>query len=386
MDSVVRDEVSTALAHKDAEIKALRADLAEAREQVSVLQQQILASKQDESFLQVRDEDYFDSACHRLCQHVQQWVLRFSKFSDTRACRLSSELRDDQILKRLDNTILDGSDVDHYLSDRIRRRDVFMSVVMTMIWEFIFTRYLFGMDREQRSKLKSLEKTLVEVGESQNIALVQQALTISPGPSKAVARWRAVTLTLLSKRKVFVEQKTQDAAAIVHEIYRTMTVLLPPPDDLADQIQTSLRNVVTLAVDLSIEMRTQRAEYIMLPPLQPEYDENGNLTRKVYFNASLMNERSGENTSNEEYERRAAAVSLVLFPLVVKKGDDQGETEEEVVVCPAQVLVAKAGKDRKLVRVMSAAMSIDISTGNGSTSSFAQSDVDRSNVSMKEEA
>jgi len=295
-------------------------------------------------------------------------------------------LRDDQILKRLDNTILDGSDVDHYLSDRIRRRDVFMSVVMTMIWEFIFTRYLFGMDREQRSKLKSLEKTLVEVGESQNIALVQQALTISPGPSKAVARWRAVTLTLLSKRKVFVEQKTQDAAAIVHEIYRTMTVLLPPPDDLADQIQTSLRNVVTLAVDLSIEMRTQRAEYIMLPPLQPEYDENGNLTRKVYFNASLMNERSGENTSNEEYERRAAAVSLVLFPLVVKKGDDQGETEEEVVVCPAQVLVAKAGKDRKLVRVMSAAMSIDISTGNGSTSSFAQSDVDRSNVSMKEEA
>jgi len=43
---------------------------------------------------------------------------------------------------------------------------VFMSVVMTMIWEFVFTRYLFGMDREQRQKLKSIEKTLMEVGTS----------------------------------------------------------------------------------------------------------------------------------------------------------------------------------------------------------------------------
>jgi hypothetical protein len=34
-----------------------------------------------------------------------------------------------------------------------------------MIWEYVFTRYLFGMDREQRQKLKSLEKTLSEVGE-----------------------------------------------------------------------------------------------------------------------------------------------------------------------------------------------------------------------------
>lgn len=77
---------------------------------------------------------------------------------------MSSELRDEQLQKRLDNAILDGSDVDNYLSDRTKRRDVFTSVVMTMIWEFVFTRYLFGMDREQRSKLKGLEKTLVEVG------------------------------------------------------------------------------------------------------------------------------------------------------------------------------------------------------------------------------
>lgn len=164
METAVRQAVNSALAHKDVEIQALQTEMADAREQISLLQQQILASKQGDSFLQVRDEDHFDSACHRLCQHVQQWVLRFSKFSDTRACRMSSELRDEQLQKRLDNAILDGSDVDNYLSDRTKRRDVFTSVVMTMIWEFVFTRYLFGMDREQRSKLKGLEKTLVEVG------------------------------------------------------------------------------------------------------------------------------------------------------------------------------------------------------------------------------
>ena len=174
MEEVVRHEIALALDDRNAEIKRLNKELESAMEQIKTLQKQILASKQGDSFLVVRDEDYFDSACQQLCQHVQQWVLRFSKFSDTRACRLSSDVANDpkldppareKIETRLDNAILDGSDVDMLLADRVKRRDVFMSVVMTMIWEYVFTRYLFGMDREQRQKLKSLEKTLSEVGQ-----------------------------------------------------------------------------------------------------------------------------------------------------------------------------------------------------------------------------
>jgi hypothetical protein len=350
MADAIRDEVGTALDERNAEIDRLNGELAAAREQVKTLQKQILASKKpSESFLTVRDEDYFDSACQQLCQHVQQWVLRFSKFSDTRACRLSSEISADtrldtstrqKIDTRLDNSILDGSDVDALLADRVKRRDVFMSVVMTMIWEYVFTRYLFGMDREQRQKLKALEKTLSEVG-----------------PPRAVAQWRAITLTLLAKREPFMQQRAQDTEAVVHEIYSTLSTLLPPPSHLQRQIQESLRNVMRLAVELSIEMRTQRAEYIMLPPLQPEYDTNGDLIAKVTFNASLMNERSGETTSNDELEAKGAVVKIVLFPLVVKKGDDFGEGEDEIVVCPAQVLVA-GSKNKKVVRVMSGAMSV----------------------------
>ncbi|KAF2088539.1 hypothetical protein K490DRAFT_72939 [Saccharata proteae CBS 121410] len=343
MEETVRHEIALHLQDKDTEIHRLKAELANATEQVKALQAQILSTKQQgESFLTIRDEDYFDSACQQLCQHVQQWVLRFSKFSDTRACRLSSDIRDEKIEARLDNAVLDGSDVDMLLADRVRRRDVFMSVVMTMVWEYVFTRYLFGMDREQRQKLKALEKTLTEVG-----------------PQRAVAQWRAITLTLLSKREPFLAQRAQDTEAVVQEIHNTLATLLPPPPHLEAKIIDSLRGVMRLAVNLSIEMRTQRAEYIMLPPLQPEYDTNGDLLRKVHFNASLMNERSGETSSNEDLEAKSAVVKMVLFPLVVKKGDDLGEGEDEIVVCPAQVLVAKSRENRKVVRVLSGAMEID---------------------------
>ncbi|KAF2834796.1 hypothetical protein M501DRAFT_943280 [Patellaria atrata CBS 101060] len=354
MEGIVRDEIANALKDKNAELQRLQEELDHAMAQIKALQAQLLTQKQGESFLVIRDEDYFDSACQKLCQHMQQWVVRFSKFSDTRACRLSSELHDEKIETRLDNALLDGSDVDMLLADRTKRRDVFMSLVMSMVWEYVFTRYLFGMDREQRQRLKSLEKILNETG-----------------PQRAVAQWRAITLTLLSKRESFLQQRALDTEAVVEEIFRTLSTLLPPPPQFERQLRQSLTNVMRLAVELSIEMRTQRAEYIMLPPLQPEYDTNGDLARKVYFNAELMNERSGDTTSNEDLQDRMAVVKIVLFPLVVKKGDDFGEGEEEIVVCPAQVLVAKPQGNKKVVRVLSGAMEMD---PRRSTASVAMTD------------
>ncbi|KJZ77880.1 hypothetical protein HIM_02517 [Hirsutella minnesotensis 3608] len=322
----VHNAYSQSLQDKDAEIADLRAQLEAATQQIRDMQRKILESKADNpEFLTYRDEDYFDNRCQQLCSHVQQWVLRFSKFSDMRACRLTSEINDEKTIDRLDNAVLDGSDVDSYLNDRVKRRDIFMSMTMNMIWEFVFTRYLFGMDREQRQKLKSLEKLLTEVG-----------------PAQAVRQWRAVTLTLLSKRASFKEQRELDTEAVVQAIFQTLCKILPPPGNLEGQIQSQLRRVMREAVDLSIEMRTQRAEYMMLPPLQPEYDADGELAATVHFDASMMNERSGSPpASNEELEAQGAVVRIVLFPLVVKKGDELGVGEDKIVVCPAQVLVAR---------------------------------------------
>ncbi|XHG02867.1 hypothetical protein AWENTII_006191 [Aspergillus wentii] len=360
LQDTVRQQIDAALAQKNAELRRLREDLEAARDKVKELQHQIAASMQDDILI-FRDEDYFDAACQKLCGHVQQWVLRFSKHSDHRRCRKLGDLHDEKVADRFDNALLDGSDADTYLADRVRRRDVFMSVVMTMVWEFVFTRYLFGMDREQRQKLKSLEKHLGEVG-----------------PRSAVHRWRATTLTLLSKRPAFSRQRESDTEAVALEIFSTLSRLLPPPTQVEAQLLESLRKVLRVAVNLSVEMRAQVAEYIMLPPLQPEYDTNGDLSRQVYFNASLMNERSGETTSNDELETQQAVVRVVLFPLVVKKGNDTGAGDDEIVVCPAQVLVARP-KDKKVVHMLSGdRMSID--GGRSVHSNAPSSNMDLSNV------
>ncbi|OQD89296.1 hypothetical protein PENSOL_c064G01625 [Penicillium solitum] len=342
MEDRVRQEIESALAQKDIELRRLRTELEEARDKVKELQQQIAASVHDNALV-FRDEEYFEAACQKLCGHVQSWVVRFSKHSDKRRCRALSELQDEKIADRFDNALLDGSDPDAYLSDRVRRRDVFMSVVMTMVWEYIFTRYLFGMDREQRQKLKSLEKQLGEVG-----------------PTRAVHRWRATTLTLLSRRPAFAAQRESDTEAVTLEIFQTLSRVLPPPSHVESQLLDNLRKIMRVAVSLSLEMRTQLAEFIMLPPLQPEYDTNGDLARQVYFNAALMNERSGLTNDNGELEAQQSIVRIVLFPLVVKKGNDVGEGEDEEVVCPAQVLIARPNKDKKVSRMMSGdRMSID---------------------------
>ncbi|KAJ5379379.1 hypothetical protein N7509_012498 [Penicillium cosmopolitanum] len=250
-----------------------------------------------------RDEDYFDVTCQKLCHSVQRWVQRFSKHSDHSHCRALGEL-DEKMADRFENAVLDGSNVEAYLSDRVRRRDVFMSVTMTMVWEFIFTRYLFGMDRDQRQKLKSLEKQLAEVV-----------------PCSAVHRWRATSLKLQSQLPAFATQCQSEIEVVVLEIFGTLSHILPPSLEVEAQLIESLR--------------------------KPEYDTNGDLVRQVYFTATLMNERSGETPSNEKLEEEKAVVRIVLFPLVIKRGDDAGEGDDEFVVCPAQVIVAPTGKDNQ---------------------------------------
>lgn len=332
-------EYTKAIAEKDAQIAHLRAQLNAQTAQIRELQEQIESQQiarspeptATDDFLDLHDVDYFDQRLSQLCAHLQQWVLRFSKFSDMRHCRLTSEIKDEKLIDRLDNAVLDGSDVDVYLADRVRRRDVLMSMTMTMIYEFVFTRFLFGMDRDQRQRLKYLEKQLSETG-----------------PVHAVRQWRAVTLTLLSQRRNYKAQRDRDTEAVVQAILDALDKILPPPSDKEKVILDQLRRVVREAVKLSIEMRTQRAEYIMLPPLQPEYDESGELVETVSFNAALMNERSGDVDvpSPEELERQRATVRVVLFPLVIRKGDDWGRGDDEVVVCPAQVLVQRPRKQR----------------------------------------
>jgi len=371
--AAVEQQIAAALSSKDSEIAGLKAELAHKETELDALHAQLLAlqnereneggsGREGETYLHPRTIDYFDSACHQLFTHLSSWILRFSKFSDSRSCvptsSLSSSNANDKLLARLDTALLDGSDVDSLLADRVRRRDVFMAVAVGMLWEYIFTRYLFGLERSQRQRLKTLERTLSEVG-----------------PARTVANWRATTLTLLSRLPSFEVQRTLDADAVVAEILGSLSSLLPPPRELVGGLRESLEKIVNLAVGLSVEMRCQKPEYIMLPPLHPEFDRDGELVRTVRFNPSLMTARDATRDAEE-----GSVVQLVLFPLVVRKGDEAGAGDEEIVVSPAQVVLAPStshlslgrqsarddpymesaqGPPRKIVRVLSSGVVMD---------------------------
>ncbi|KAL1889351.1 hypothetical protein Cpir12675_005824 [Ceratocystis pirilliformis] len=358
----IHEDVDKAIQERDQEIANLRSQLEESRARIRELQAQILASAgAPETYLHIFNEDHFDTRCNSLFQHIQQWVLRFSKFSDMHICRPTIHIHDEKILDRLDNAVLDGTNVDHYLRDRVKRRDVFMSVTMNMVWEFVFTRFLFGMDREQRGKLKQLEKHLSDIG-----------------PPVAVRQWRAITLTLLSRRENFRKQRHQDTEAVVQAIILTLSALLPPPQNLQAQIQTQLRRVMHEAVDLSMEMRRQKAEYKMIPPPEPEYDTEGELVEPVPFRASTMHivNSSKFTETPEQIEARGASVRMVLFPLVVKKANDAGEGDEEIVVFPAQVILYQPRK---------ASNSTAQSSENGGVSVHSQMPPDDSQASVERE-
>lgn len=291
-------------------------ELEEHQTQVERLKQQILAM---DVFPQLaeHDEDYFENRCQTLYQHLTSWVVRYSKLSDLQRCLLLDEVDDEGHRSVYETCLLDGSDVDDYLQDRLARRNIFVSVVMSLLFKYVFTRYLFGMDREHRQKLKTLDKTLQEVG-----------------PTQAVHRWRAITLSLLSQRPAFKSQRDADCEAVVEDIWATLDSVLPAPEtNAAYECQASLRRVVDLAVDLSIDMRLQCAEYSMLPP--PERtspDEEPHF----YFTSVSMAHVEPSTLQDDELEHAGARLRLVLFPLVVKSYDDQ----EQIVVFRAQVQTA----------------------------------------------
>ena len=60
--------------------------------------------------------------------------------------------------------MLDDRGVRRMLKEEKRRPEVFMAIIMRMVWELVFTRYLFGLEAEERRKLLSLEKILTDVG------------------------------------------------------------------------------------------------------------------------------------------------------------------------------------------------------------------------------
>jgi len=157
-----------------------------------------------------------------------------------------------------------------------------------------------------------------------------------------VHQWRATTLTLLSQRHSFRSLLTSATEATVNDIMRHLNLLLPPPPQHATMAISTLRAMLNRAVKLALEMRTQRAEYVMLRPPFPEYDDLGEVSNTVYFNAARM-KAVNSDASPFDLEAEHATVKMVLFPPIIRRGNEFGEEyDREHVVCQMQVLITRA--------------------------------------------
>lgn len=337
MENVIRNQ----LKEKDSELERLRDELTKAREEVRKLQQQV-TTRQDNKYLDTKDLHHFSSSCQQLYSSLKIWCNQFSSFSIGKKCVHVHRLEDEAVRDRVEHVMLDDRGVRRMLKDENKRSEVFMAITIRMIWEHVFTRYLFGLEVDERKKLISLETTLAEVGTYSNtIAQMDKPLTKpNVGLHEAVHQWRSTTLTLLSTRPAIIAKRDADTEEIVQTIFNLLNFLLPPPPQYRSLAMESLRSLVQHSVQLAVEMRTQRAEYVMKRPPRPDYDDQGEVTNTVPFVASSMQNRGSEPISARELEEEGATVKLILFPQVIRRGNEYGENyETETTVLPMQVLV-----------------------------------------------
>lgn len=168
MENVVQDEVYNTLKQKNAEVDKLRNELEKARQTIKQLHAKRgsdPSSTLGAYIVDTKEESYFASSCYDLFDAIQHWCNKFSRLSD-QDCLSFSKMKDEAIRDRVETITLDDSGVRRLLKDKSRRKDVLMAIVTRIIWERIFTKYLFGMELDERQKLKALEKTLLETGKS----------------------------------------------------------------------------------------------------------------------------------------------------------------------------------------------------------------------------
>jgi hypothetical protein len=163
MEINIENRIKSEIKDKDVELEMLRVELVKAREEVKNLQRRI-AGRQSNRYLDLKGPTHFVESCRILFNDVQRWCDDFSRMSAGRKCVHVHRVTDDAVKEKFENVMLDDRGVRSMLKDEARRPQVFTAILMRLIWEMVFTRYLFGLEVEDRQNLLALECTLAEVG------------------------------------------------------------------------------------------------------------------------------------------------------------------------------------------------------------------------------
>lgn len=154
MENVIRFE----LQEKESELNRLKDNLDKAKEEVRRLQLHGWTGHD------TKDLHHFSSSCQQLFGSLTIWCSQYSSFSAGKKSTHVHRIVDESARSQIEDVMLDDRGVRKMLKNENRRPEVLMAITMRMVWEHVFTRYLFGLEVDERQRLLSLERTLAENG------------------------------------------------------------------------------------------------------------------------------------------------------------------------------------------------------------------------------
>ncbi|OAA66296.1 hypothetical protein ISF_04134 [Cordyceps fumosorosea ARSEF 2679] len=305
--------------------EALRRELQGRDEEVRALRMQVRGLKEFVSTSTRADgqasDEVFGDGMARLGNGLQNWVI-----SHFRRAKLDLSTLDDETTEEISNLIPMYEEL-----ATTAKVHLLQSVVSRILVDMVFDAYFVGLSDDQTRQLCQMEETLGELcGDS--------------GSGESVNRWRAATLSLLRREgspALLRDGATAVAEAVVAQTSRILDRLTGGSSGGGgrESRDVTLRALVNDAIELARLLVVQKAVLrVCMPRVLPH--------ERVFFDASTMEDIGGGAEEEEEYDdgegqgmRRRREVRCVVFPGVVKRGDEEGaQMQYRNVLCKAKVV------------------------------------------------
>ncbi|KAL2203453.1 hypothetical protein CC79DRAFT_1278776 [Sarocladium strictum] len=301
------DALRSTVAEKDAEIRALRT-------QVRGLKEFVSTSTRTDGQQAATDESLAEGLA-MLANGLQNWVItNFRKAKLRPLEELDEETRADagELLPMFEDLVAQGSKV-HLLQ----------SIVSRLLVDEVLEAYYAGLSEQQTEKLRETERLLA---------------TFAPS-EESLNQWRASTLALIHRESSnHLREETgtllSDLASRVSYFFDSILQPQPTPSATPASRESALLQVLTASLDLSRLLAVQRAVFsIHMPTILPH--------QRVLFDPHTMEDVGGE----DEEALVDREISCVVFPGLIKKGDESGShlNVYRNVIAKARVFCMPAG-------------------------------------------
>ncbi|KFA50553.1 hypothetical protein S40293_03057 [Stachybotrys chartarum IBT 40293] len=277
---------------RDEEVRALRG-------QVRGLKEFVSTSTRTDG--QTSDEVFGDGMA-RLGNGLQNWVI-----VNFRKAKLDLSTVDEATLAELNELVPMYEELVH-----TAKVHLLQSLVSRILVETVFSAYYPGLSEEQTKQFRQMEE------------LLSSFVT----PEESINQWRSSTLALL--RKESPESLQSGTSAFAEAVVARVNRLLGALTDAAgsDARDAALRVLVNSSVELARLLVVQRAVLrVHMPEILPH--------QRVPFEPDTMDDIGGEDEDALVHR----AIRCVVFPGVIKRGDENGgHMQYRNVIAKARVL------------------------------------------------